>query len=431
MKKGGTQLKMDPLHEALGGSVLLSLLLQATRSLEAFYALYRTTNKNVDFLHQRLTKLHGLLSVCDEIRLNEPSRFEDALHPISLCQPLILEYKDEVEKINGTSGPGLSSTKTARIPYPFRSSTLQRIEEDVTEISGNLDWALSIWQIEQSKFEIVRGTVTDLVRSAQTSSMIHEWLAAPDSSIEFRNLSGKRQPKTGEWYTEGPAFKKWLNTDNAFTWLHGIPGSGKSVLSAAAIQQTFRFRKNNSRIAIAFFFFTFSDDSKLTNSAMLRSLISQLSGQLDDGKVFLEQFKVFLEQFNASNPNRAISTWVLMVWLQKLVKLFEKAYVFLDGVDESLADLERREVLESIHEIRKWSIQGLHLFVSSRDMNDIRQSLDPLITRGDEVVLGASTIDTDIGLYVTGRLAQDRGLRKWARYHDHIRATLVARAQGM
>ena len=59
------------------------------------------------------------------------------------------------------------------------------------------------------------------------------------------------------------------------------------MLCSTAIQHTFRHRRLNPRIGIAFFFFTFNDNSKKDASAMLRALVLQLSSQLKDNHALL------------------------------------------------------------------------------------------------------------------------------------------------
>ena len=36
--------------------------------------------------------------------------------------------------------------------------------------------------------------------------------------------------RTGEWFRGSDDFKSWLRQPNSFIWLHGISGSGKTVL---------------------------------------------------------------------------------------------------------------------------------------------------------------------------------------------------------
>jgi ankyrin repeat domain-containing protein 50 len=71
--------------------------------------------------------------------------------------------------------------------------------------------------------------------------------------------------------------------------MNGRPGCGKTILSSTVIKHTFRHRRSNPDVGIAFHSFTFSDKSKQHVSGLLRTLILQLSNQLHDGNAALTQ----------------------------------------------------------------------------------------------------------------------------------------------
>lgn len=49
----------------------------------------------------------------------------------------------------------------------------------------------------------------------------------------YRNL---REPETGDWLIENGIFRAWKESElNSIIWLHGITGSGKSVLRCGNI----------------------------------------------------------------------------------------------------------------------------------------------------------------------------------------------------
>ena len=51
---------------------------------------------------------------------------------------------------------------------------------------------------------------------------IIQWLAAPLPSSNHNNAMKKRQPGTGEWFTQSKDFVDWRIEINSFIWLHGI-----------------------------------------------------------------------------------------------------------------------------------------------------------------------------------------------------------------
>ena len=317
---------------------------------------------------------------------------------------------------------------------PFKQSTLRKLDADIDEIVSNLSLALAVLQQRnignvQDDIEDAKA-VLDLVRATQISSTIRDWLKAPDATINYNDACKLKHPRTGLWFVDGSYFSTWLVKAKSFLWLNGFAGCGKSVLCSTAIQYTLRHRRSDPRIGIAFFFFTFSDDSKQDASAMLRALVLQLSSQLNDNHALLS--RLYDRYRNATPPNQDLEDC-----MHQLVQGFKHVYIILDALDESPRNKHgknlRRGVLETLVIIRKWSEPGLHLLVTSRDETDIRDVLrDDLHTLPDEIVSMKNTsVDSDIASFVSDYLKDSRELRKWEKYHDQIEKALTERSNGV
>jgi DNA replication protein DnaC len=63
-----------------------------------------------------------------------------------------------------------------------------------------------------------------------TKNKIIKWLAPVDPRTNQEAARKKHEEQTGRWFTEGEQFSKWLEQPNSLLWLHGIPGSGKTIL---------------------------------------------------------------------------------------------------------------------------------------------------------------------------------------------------------
>lgn len=205
-------------------------------------------------------------------------------------------------------------------------------------------------------------------------------------------------------------------------WLNGFAGSGKSVLCSTAIQFALRHWRSDPNIGIAFFYFTFNDESKQDVSALLRALLLQLSSQLQDGHTDLTRLH---DAYRAGTP----PPLVLIEHLRRLIQRFHQVYIMLDALDESPRNGPRQGVLDALEAMRTWCAQGLHLFVTSRDEPDIRDSLDLSATQ--QVIMQNAGIEKDISDFISGRFDTDRRLRKLLPYRDKIQETLAKRAKGV
>ncbi|KAL8718670.1 MAG: hypothetical protein Q9225_004223 [Loekoesia sp. 1 TL-2023] len=430
---------MDGLSVAASVAGVVSLGIQVTRSLVDFYSAYKNQKFDIAYTIKKLEHLLGVLEIlrnqtadrtflADEQDL--PKNIEGS---IQVCEEYIRDLQSETEKFRGESTQGIrAAARTAayKVAYPFRQSTLQKLDENIDEIVSHLSLALHL--LGQKDICKVRNNVEDtkalldLVRADQISSKIRQWLKAPDATTNYNESYQKRHGCTGLWLVEGSSFFAWLIKPNSFLWLNGFAGCGKSVLCSLAIQNTFRQRRSNPRIGIAFFFFTFSDDAKQDCSAMLRALVLQLSGQLNDNHGLLSQ--LYDRYLNAIPPDQD-----LMGCLRQLMLAFDDVYIILDALDESPQGKFRRDMLQALVDLRAWSEPGLHLLVTSREEPDICDVLvDELGAFRDETIsMKNDSVDSDIASFISGSLKKDRRLRKWEKYHDQIEKSLNERAKGV
>lgn len=425
----------DPLSVAASVAGLISLGITVSQSLVDFYNSYKDLDSDLNSTVKRLESLLKIFTYLGETVSNRKFQADERdlvkiiEASISECDDLIHELQDECEKLRKTSSGGVKAAiKLAgrRATYPFRKSTLEKIVEDIDEIHANLSSALGVLQLKDNKriqIEVADvKTLFCLVKSSQESSELHAWLKAPDATVDHNAACLKRHPETGLWLTEDPRFSKWLIEGNSILWVNGFAGSGKSVLCSTAIQSVLSHRKSDTRIGIAFFYFTFNNESKQDDSAMLRALVLQLSNQLQDGHADLVRLH------NAHKPGTPPSP-DLLECLRSLVEKFEQVYIMLDALDESPQNGPRGYVLEALETMRGWALHGLHLFVTSRDERDIHESLD--LSTAQKVAMQNAGIDQDIANFIVGRLNTDRSLQKWKKHRDKIQDTLARRAKGV
>ena len=426
----------DPLSVATGIAGLISLGIQVTQSLVQFYTSYKGLDGDVARITGNLESLHDIFGFLQSalktrtFRRDEQDLIKNIESSISKCTDLIQELQEEWEKFDKCLVGGIKGAIKAagrRTAYPFRQSTLQKLDEDIRDIRDDLRLALDVLQLGDNKAtqnDIAElKSLVEIMRATQISSTIRDWLKAPDATVNHNAACAKRHSGTGTWLVRSPIFTNWLTRGNSFLWLNGFAGCGKSVLCSTAIQYTFRQKRSDHRTAIAFFYFTFNDGAKQSESAMLQALILQLSGQSSKSRTDL----IRLRESHATGVPPAI---VLLAYLQQLIQShFGQVYILLDALDESPLYGQRDNVLKAIQTMRNWLLPGLHLLVTSRDEPDIRDSLIP--AGDEEVIMKNDEINRDINNFITEHLNTDSKLRKLHEYHDQIQQVLAERAQGV
>lgn len=426
----------DPLSIASGTAGLISLGIEVTKILFKFYNEYKDQGAELASVTKKLDGLQSLLKTLDAA-VEEQRQITDTqnqLHEVDKniqnCEEAIKELQTECEKFCKDSAVTFKDRVRVagrRAAYPFRRSTIEKLEEDVDDIRENLEFALSILNVKnqsQIQNEILGvKALLERVNASQVSSSIINWLRAPDANANHYTAHDKCHPSTGLWFINCHEFQTWLEEPNSFLWLNGFAGCGKSVLCSTAIQHTLNATKHKHRAGIAFYYFSFNEEAKQDDHGMLRTLLLQLSVQLEDGERDLENLH---EKYKSGSP----PLYALFESLQHFIERFQDTYILIDALDESpRSNYKRDAVLKAIDTIRNWKIPGVHLLVTSRNEQDIRTCLEP--SHNHDILLRNPDVDRDIENFVSHQLRDDIKLQRWKEHHDEIQERLTQGAQGV
>jgi hypothetical protein len=424
----------EPLSIASGVAGLLSLGIQVTQNLIDFYSAYKNQASDLIQITRNLESLLAIFDTLDNAlkvrqpQINEKELLESINNAIMECKEIIEELQVEHRKFRQKSTTGFKGriqVAGRQAAYPFRKSTLQKLEEDISEIRNNLSLALDVLQVNSNN--MLREEAVEIksllkrLDANHISSKIHDWLAAPDATTNHNNARDKHHAGTGSWFVNGPSFKDWLVERNSFLWVNGFAGCGKSVLCSTAIESTFNETQHRPGVGVAFFYFSFDDESKLGNSSMLRALLLQLSAQLENS----EELQQLYETYKSGTPPAK----ALLSSLKSIICRFQDSYILFDALDETPRNGGREDVLKTIKTMRNWNLPGLHLLATSRDEFDIRQSLQTPPTA--EVMMRNAATDKDITSFISYRLSHDPSFQKWKARHGEIQENLNKKAQGV
>ncbi|KAH6626209.1 hypothetical protein B0J18DRAFT_443769 [Chaetomium sp. MPI-SDFR-AT-0129] len=253
----------------------------------------------------------------------------------------------------------------------------------------------SVWPKQRAKIDVVVGNIerhTSLMRSEVTMQRIseeHEFraksLAHFDKETDFQELQRFQTLKTRvspriyddrlEWLLDrsAKASAQWLVTDNMFQgwldvsnpamrllWLQGIPGAGKTFLSAVAVDEA------KKRHRTLFVFVSHIHQSSTTTKSILQSLLFQLAFDLEDAQSVLVE----------SNERELLgNTQYVRDLLKTLLSTpgVGPTYIILDGLDEMEA-VERGILLNQLADLE--SCPEVRTLISSRPEDDIANILD-------------------------------------------------------
>ena len=129
----------------------------------------------------------------------------------------------------------------------------------------------------------------------------------------------------------------------------------------------------------------------------------------------------------SQNGQNQLTVEGLITLLHQIMESFSSTYILLDALDECT---DREDLLEFIEALMGWSINDLHVLVTSRKENDIAKSLEPLVTC--QLCIQSALVDADIRVHILERLSTDVKLKKWPiNVQQEVEDALMRGAQGM
>ncbi|KXX77180.1 Ankyrin repeat domain-containing protein 50 [Madurella mycetomatis] len=264
---------------------------------------------------------------------------------------------------------------------------------------------------------------------------VYRWLAAPDPSSNYHAALKKRNAATGTWFVWSQPYINWVQTPNSFLWLHGIAGCGKTILTTTAIEHAIASSREDANVgmAVAYFYFDFTDKEKQLPGNMVRSILKQVSAQCAETPPYI------LSQLfsTCEDTDRPPSIDELLDTMRVIIeRSFHTVYVFLEALDECA---EWGELLEYLERMVSWGVSHLHILASSRPERPIQEGLRGLLNGGNKVKVQSDLIADDIRVYIRGRLDTEPKLRRWqnlnkpgfSNMRDEIENILSKQADGM
>jgi hypothetical protein len=177
---------------------------------------------------------------------------------------------------------------------------------------------------------------------------------------------------------------------------------------------------------VAFFYFDFTDPSKISYESMIRSLVTQLFQHCAQVRGIL------LDLYSSCQDGRIRpSTTALVSALLEMISRIPECYILLDALDECE---EREKVMDFLRKLEPLTSTNLNALVTSRREMDIERSLSSFLPQSRCTNLSADYVDEDIRRYVQHRWTTDSNLKRWEKKADvraEIEEALFKRANGM
>jgi hypothetical protein len=242
--------------------------------------------------------------------------------------------------------------------------------------------------------------------SREETQKIVSWLCPLPTSgahVSLENSLVRHLPGTGQWFFKSRTFTDWLasrySQESSSIWITGLPGSGKTLLCAAAIEKIISFKSESKEDwAVLYFFCDHGDPAKITHDNFIMILTRQM---LDHSPAFLEQAKRIYDE-KANNGDRIFNRADYIPLVQSFMNMCQHVFIFCDALDESSEGDEIAGTLNALLSYgRRCGIPTRVLFTSRFDVQLERRHPDITTNR----VALAENMMTDIEQYVEKELS--------------------------
>lgn len=234
----------------------------------------------------------------------------------------------------------------------------------------------------------------DMRERNEEQTQILDWLSNINFVSQQNDYIKQWQPGTGQWLLSSNHFQQWLETRGQVLFCPGIPGAGKTTLTAVVIDYLLEKYPSEPDIGIAYIYFDFRRKDQQNLDDLLSSLLKQLSGPKPS---IPDALKILYNRHRRKRTRPSISE--LDTALCAVADSYSRTFVIIDALDECEAsDGTRTQFIENCLALQaKCSV---NLFMTSRFVPEIVQRFTGTAT------LKIRADSEDVQIYLASRMSR-------------------------
>jgi hypothetical protein len=243
---------------------------------------------------------------------------------------------------------------------------------------------ICVESLAMSNMNIVLDGISEVrVDVAEMKAKVHKnedtevlnWLTMVDNGPQQSDYIRRRQAGTGQWLLDSAEFQEWLNTDNQTLFCPGIPGAGKTILTAVVIHDLTTQFSDNPTIGIAYIYCNFRQQDDQKPDDLLASLLKQLA----ECQPSLPGCVQDLYDHHKAKRTRPSLDEISKI-LNSVITTYSRVYIIIDALDEcQVSDGCRSRFLSNIFNLQTKT--GAKLFATSRPIPDIGREFKGCLSR--------------------------------------------------
>jgi hypothetical protein len=271
----------------------------------------------------------------------------------------------------------------------FVRDTIPSLQTDVVAIQDvqNLQW--------------------DAQKLQQHDAIMH-WLSPTDFPAQQHDIISRRQEGTGQWFLNSSQFKRWQQGSDKTLFCPGIPGAGKTMMAAIAIDHLCRTILCDD-VGVAYLFNNYKAQTDQSALSLLAALLKQLVQSRPD----IAATVTHMYDDHSKRKSRP-SLDEIFGALQSVCSNYTTVYIVVDALDECAdRDGARGQLIDELLELQART--DVRLLFTSRFIPEITHKfqLNPM--------LEVRASEEDVRRFVAGQIPH---LRNFVQRNEELKETI-------
>lgn len=316
----------------------------------------KSVEKFIDKVNKLAGVLHSLKNVAERCEDDKTEVEPTAqIRYIEACLKTLQLVDTHLENSNPAMKSDHVGNMKLRLKWPLNRSKVRELLAEVEKHKSVMNLAMTASSmsallvlldrqdcIRDNLLKLKKGIELDRTQrnGVQISKQRQRWHGSlsPVNAQQWQDSNIKlRQPGSGIWFTDGSEFQEWLSTERSKLWVHGIPGAGKTILMAPAIQEALKYTDESH--ALSFFYCDYKNASTHDPMHILGSIAKQIAVQNEMCFRDLEEFWGMPGSPGRVSSSGGVPTIDAYVELIKdLSAKFDSVMIIIDELGEVAAD---------------------------------------------------------------------------------------------
>ncbi|EGE85243.1 hypothetical protein RJZ56_001812 [Blastomyces dermatitidis] len=348
------------------------------------------------------------------------------------CQVTLGELKDTLQSIHpGPKGKKMAVVK--RLLWPLKQAETTRILDTLGRHKSSLNLLLALEATLESQqtqivlYELQQALQDDREERKEREIMlrwrqVNQWLCGIDYEATHERAYAEHSSGTGAWVLNSKQLQCWLSGDQRLLWIHGIPGSGKTVLMSTILNQCLLPNASKKRV-VAYYYCDFRNHESCRPESVIGAIILQICQVLTSMPSHVEDS--YERHIGKDGKAAPPSIQELQLLLSEVLPLVSNVTITVDALDECY---ERETLVKILRDLSSKASTAVKVLVSSRREVDIVR----LLKDQSSISTQSKDADEDIHQYIRANMQLRPRLQKLSQpVQEHIVETLTKGAGGM